>query len=240
MVQNRGTALGVIKTSHYQLKAIIIRGCERVNWLYYDNGRSLVQLETDNCFEQYIGKLSHLKSLLNGQEFYLRVSVKIFQDVLEIKHVEPVNEMCYKLDVLDYVKGLLETKGSSNVTIFFGDNSYKAHKSVLSARSDVFAALFENTPEVKEYDIYGEFNKESIEAFMRFLYTGECEEQSIENAKNLMKLAHNFKVDDLKEIYENMLMAHVKSSSAMGMLQFAIKYGSAYGLKEAAFDTLKK
>lgn len=241
LVQNKGSPPGSIDHAHYHLKVFIIRGSERINWLCYDNGRTLVKLLPDNTFEQYIGKLSNLKSFLNnGQSFDLQVNVKILQDTIEVKNVEQVDDMIYKVDTLNYFKNLLDAEGSSMATIHFGDNSYKVHKTLLSARSEVFADLFESTPDIKDYDIDGHLNKESVDAFIKFLYTGDCDLQTLDNAKNLVNLAHKFKVNDLKEIYENMLMTQITTFNAMELLQFAVKFDSVYGLKEAAFDALKK
>lgn len=239
MVQNKGTSPQEIVGAKYQFKASLVQGNDKINWSYYDSG--MQQLLADVSWEQCIGKLSNLSSFINNEkDFDLQVSVKILRIKLMENHLKPVDIMPSKMVVLDHLKNMLETGENSDVTIFLGQEQYKLHKNILSARSEVFAKIFKESPEITEFDINGRVNKESIDAFLKFIYTAEWKIHSVANAMIVMTLANRFKVHDLKEIFEQMLLSYVARSNAMDMLQFAVHNDSEFGLKQAAFYAVKE
>lgn len=74
---------------------------------------------------------------------------------------------------------LQETEKHSDVTFLFEELELKAHKALLSARSPVFAGMFEHetTLEVQKGKVKIEdVSKEAFEQFIKYLYSGSIAE----------------------------------------------------------------
>lgn len=100
----------------------------------------------------------------------------------------------------------------SDVTLLCGGASIPCHKFVLSARSDVFAAMFsqpfretnENTVNLTDAD------PDSIKSFVRFLYTDNTDHiKTFEEASSLLILSEKYNVKRLKLSCENILLGLV-------------------------------
>src|SRR5699024_1582460 len=96
-----------------------------------------------------------------------------FQGIASIKQI-------YFDDLSFDLKTLLENRMHSDVTFTIGGTEVKAHKAILSARSPVFAAKFEqpNATETEE----GKVTVKGVQAgafveFLSYLYTGYLPER---------------------------------------------------------------
>ena len=68
---------------------------------------------------------------------------------------------------------LLESKKFSDVTFITGDQEFQAHKLILSARSQVFAAMFEHECEETRKVTITDVSVEAFEELLRYIYTGK-------------------------------------------------------------------
>lgn len=98
----------------------------------------------------------------------------------------------------DFAK-LLETGLDHDIQIKCGEHSLKAHKLILSARSDVLKAMLKHdmlegqTKVVNLQDLDGIYFRD----FIRYLYTGIMEELSFEKAKALYEVGDKYAVRSL-------------------------------------------
>jgi len=88
----------------------------------------------------------------------------------------------------------------TDVKFIVGGTTFSAHRSLLSARSPVFAAMFASgmkeaeTGQVRIEDI----DPVTFKYFLKFLYTGMIEPSSID--KDLFKVADKYQVETLMEL----------------------------------------
>ena len=92
---------------------------------------------------------------------------------------------------------LLDTNPFSDVTIFVQESQFQAHKSILSARSPVFAAMFQNETKENQNNAVDipDVDGETFGALLRFIYTGH--------------------VDNLQEVAEELFVAADKYQFAL-------------------------
>ena len=147
-----------------------------------------------------------------------------------------------KLQLAADIGRLLENSGqlSSDVTLLVRDSEFRAHKTVLSARSAVFAAMFQlgltdREPcrvEIADVElgVFGEF--------LRFIYTGEVGHLD-EMVEPLLAAADNYDIGDLKVICQQELAKRLEIENAAKTLIQADRQ-SAARLKEKAIDFINQ
>ena len=91
---------------------------------------------------------------------------------------------------------LLINSKHSDVTLTVGDTDIPAHKNILSARSPVFAAMFEHDcEETRENRVTIEdVDVEAFESLLRFIYTARVENGTKLNADLLIAADKVFEV----------------------------------------------
>ena len=97
---------------------------------------------------------------------------------------------------------------------------FKAHKAVLSARSDVFAALFSHkgTKEDESGEVHiDDCDHEAMEMFLAYIYENAAPPQDVtfEVAKQLMNVANKYNVLTLKKKCGRILLAHLNEDNAV-------------------------
>lgn len=225
----------------YKIEAFVVRGLCKSAWKYYESGPW--KLKDKNYFEKFIEKPERIKNVLHyGKDFEIEVFVKIFKLVANNKYIEQYDSMPCKLDALAHIKTLCKDSKHTDISINYKDIQHKCHKSVLAARSMFFASILKDAPDVVfyQFDDNDSVNEGTLAEFINFIYTGESQFQSLDNSRILMGLGNTFGIADLKEIHENVLMAHTTFKNALEMLHTAIKNKSCHGLKEAAFEFVKR
>ena len=95
-----------------------------------------------------------------------------------------------------------------------------AHKMVLSARSDVFAALFSHkgTKEDESGEVHIEdCDHEAMEMFLSYIYQDAAPPQdaTFEVAKQLMNVANKYNVPSLKNKGSKILLARLNADNAV-------------------------
>ncbi|KAI3847566.1 hypothetical protein MKX03_024351 [Papaver bracteatum] len=81
-------------------------------------------------------------------------------------------------DMIQNLKGLLKSEIGSDITFQVADEEFRAHKSILAARSPVFKAMFfglVGNPDMQTVDIK-EFDPFTFKAMLLFLYSDELPE----------------------------------------------------------------
>ncbi|KAI3888372.1 hypothetical protein MKW92_006688 [Papaver armeniacum] len=112
------------------------------------------------------------------------LSIHCTVEVLQEARVETVEEDKHYVfpvppsDLVQNLKGLLESETGSDVTFHVGNEFFRAHKSILAARSPVFRAMFfglvgnqnMETVAIEEFDPF------AFKAMLLFLYSDELPE----------------------------------------------------------------
>src|SRR5699024_6528915 len=76
---------------------------------------------------------------------------------------------------LEDYSSLLKSGKLSDVTLSVGGRNFRAHKSILSARSIVFAAMFEHETKENQENMVEipDIDSDVFEEFLQFIYTGK-------------------------------------------------------------------
>ena len=135
---------------------------------------------------------------------------------------------------------LFDSGRMSDITFIVGRRYFKAHKIIMSARSSVFAGMFEidgrvsPLPSLKIEDC----EPEVFEAMLRFLYTDEVEETE-EMAKKLLPIAQIYKLQLLQLKCEDILIQNISKINCAEMLLLADVH-EAPSLKKDALNFIRR
>lgn len=137
--------------------------------------------------------------------------------------------------MLVLVKNLFETGSHSDFTFKAQDKEYRVHKCILASQSTIFDEMFsigaESAAEVRD------FSQEAFEEFLRYFYTKTVPSEEI--ASELLELAVEYDVPDLKRQCEEIMTETINALNALQRYNLAIKHFLP-GLKRAAFNAVKE
>ena len=89
--------------------------------------------------------------------------------------------------IVNDLSGLLKNGNLSDVVLVIGGKEFRGHKSILGARSSVFAQLFQSNE--NRYTITNVANEQVFEQFLKYIYSGRV--QSLDQfAVQLFPVAH--------------------------------------------------
>ena len=136
---------------------------------------------------------------------------------------------------------LFTTMQHSDVSFVVDGQQFRAHKAILSARSSVFAAMFEH-PEMKEnqlnrVDVEG-IKPEVFEALLRFIYTNQVELKDEEKTKELHAAANRYLLDFLKHGCEEFLGHRITTRNCSELLILSDLHNAPL-LKKMATDFIR-
>jgi hypothetical protein len=104
------------------------------------------------------------------------------------------------------------------------DKTFYAHKYVLGTSSAVFHAMFYGGLAVKDSIIrLSDTNEESLEQFLRFLYTEECT-LTADNVVAIMYLAKKYIIPSLDEKCLNFLLENLNPENVLDVLEQATRF----------------
>ncbi|XP_026458854.1 BTB/POZ and MATH domain-containing protein 3-like [Papaver somniferum] len=187
-------------------------------------------------FSQYM-KRSELETsdYLKDDCLIIHCTVGIVQTrVEEGKHyVTPVPPS----DVAQNLKSLLQSEIGSDITFQVGNKKFRAHKSILAARSPIFRAQFfglVGNPD-KEAVVTKEFEPFVFKAMLLFLYSNELPETrelfdsdslctSTTIAQHLLAAADHYNLARLKLMCEAKLCEEIAASTVADTLALAERY----------------
>ena len=128
----------------------------------------------------------------------------------------------------------------ADLTIKCDGKEFSAHKFMLTARSNVFAAMFSHkgtreceTGEVNVTDCEGD----TMEMFLRYIYTGRLPDTTIEVAEKLLNVATKYNVQSLIVACTDILSFHMGEDNAIRVSIVADLY-TIDGLKKEALATI--
>ena len=185
-------------------------------------------------------KESVLKSECQESDGSLTFCCKIFTHV-EIVSFSPADPSVNVIDcscgLSNHLEGLFNSMQFSDVNFNIGGRDFPAHKSILSARSDVFTAMFQHptkenlTNQIKIEDI----EPDVFQEMLRFIYTGRVQVDKLEvMAADLFIAADKYLLDELKNKCENHLLHHMSPENCVVLLSTGDLLNPAEPLKLAA------
>ncbi|KFQ48376.1 PREDICTED: kelch-like protein 4, partial [Nestor notabilis] len=137
------------------------------------------------------------------------------------------------------MENYLQQKQLCDVLLIAGDQKIPAHRLVLSAVSDYFAAMFTNdVREAKQEEIKMEgVDPDALKALVRYAYTGilELKEDTIES---LLAAACLLQLSQVIEVCCNFLMKQLHPSNCLGIRSFGDAQGCTELLKVAHTYTM--
>lgn len=138
----------------------------------------------------------------------------------------------------DFEKELYNSK-SSDVTLEVEDERIPAHKAVLSARSPVFAAMFDSgmSEQISGHVRISDIKKEAVKELLRFLYC--CRVDRLHDmAYDLLPAADKYCLPDLKDMCERTLVNQIKVENVFIYLELANSH-QCDELRKAAIRYIK-
>lgn len=123
-------------------------------------------------------------------------------------------------------KDLYTSGRLTDVTITVKNKDFRAHKSILGARSSVFAAMFEHDMLEKNSNsvCITDCDPGSFDEFLLFLYAGELEEILPSKAFSLYETANKYDVKELKEECLGVLKSKISGDTFCDSVIFATNY----------------
>ena len=129
-------------------------------------------------------------------------------------------------DLGQQLGSLLDTATLSDVTLAVGNEEFKAHKAILSARSPVFRAMFkhdgfkeqqENFVQIMDHD------PKVVKEMLKFIYTGEVPELK-EMVHDLFFIADKYQLERLKQLCEKQLWKDIGVKNVVDTLLLAMTH----------------
>ncbi|XP_071033390.1 speckle-type POZ protein B isoform X2 [Parasteatoda tepidariorum] len=132
------------------------------------------------------------------------------------------------------LRDILQNKAFTDIKLQVNNQSIDAHKSILSARSPVFSAMFsQNTMETQVKIVDTDFD--TLKLLLDFLYTDTVNEMDYDRARNLLMAADNYQVLSLKKKCLSFLKSHVSVKNVCEILRLADLFSDSQ-LKSNAID----
>jgi hypothetical protein len=139
--------------------------------------------------------------VVDGAEYHVEVVIKVLHDPSSL--------------IQDLSK-LLDDKKVTDVKIVCNGETFKCHKAILAARSDVFAAMFEmsgsteeTTGEVKIKDI----DAKTMKSFLMYMYQNRVLKQDAD--MNLLFAADKYNIADLVLLCEESIMSNISDETVL-------------------------
>lgn len=123
-------------------------------------------------------------------------------------------------------KDLFGDKETCDTTLKVKDKEFKAHRSVLIARSTVFAATFKHDTLEKQAGIITipDCDPDSFPEFLEYLYCGRLEKFSYRSALNLYYTSDKYDIEELKVFCVEYLIQCLTVENICEVVVFADKY----------------
>jgi speckle-type POZ protein len=124
----------------------------------------------------------------------------------------------------------LEDKTFPDVTLKCHDRAIPAHRSVLAARSSVFAAMFRNKMTESETGVVeiGDMDSDMLEDFVNYLYTGKIKDASEDSVSSLFAFGDKYDVRPLQIKCSEWIRDHLTRENCVGFLQMASSHNYEY------------
>ncbi|NXG52197.1 SPOPL protein, partial [Psilopogon haemacephalus] len=195
-------------------------------------------------FKKFIRRdflLDEANGLLPDDKLTLFCEVSVVQDSVNISGQSNTNTLKVpECRLAEDLGNLWETTRFTDCSFYVGGQEFKAHKSVLAARSPVFNAMFEHEMEESKKNRVeiDDVDPEVFKEMMRFIYTGKA--PNLESmADNLLAAADKYALERLKVMCEEALCSNLSVENVADILILADLH-SAEQLKAQAIDFINR
>jgi speckle-type POZ protein len=194
------------------------------------------------CVTFYLSKEDIIKWKCQQPDGSLTFSCKIFTHVVESESISSSADLVFAVDctggLSSHLEELFNDMSLSDVSFNIGGREFPAHKNILSARSQYFAAMFkhpmkeQSTNKIKMEDI----EPDVFQELLHFIYTGRVSKATMElMAAGLFIAADKYLLGELKKKCENYLIHHMSPNNCVVLLLHDDDlFNTAEPLKEAA------
>ena len=167
----------------------------------------------EECIETYKDK----------KDFVLTVNVEIPGEGL-MKMMGNEDAIAPKKYCAELCKNLHDKMMDTNFTLIFQGAEVPCHKNVLAAASPVFEAMVVNQhQEAIESKANIELSEEVGRAFVKYLYTGELDEDLLkEHAVAFLELGNQYIVQELKDLAEQEMLKQLNRRKSRSLLLCAV------------------
>ena len=127
-----------------------------------------------------------------------------------------------------HFEGLYARRDDGDVTLRVAGGARTAHSLVLKACSFVIRMQLRDTPGADitlDGSVPCPVTVETVDALLRYIYTGELADTSDEVVHALLFLAGYYRISHLPQLLEQRLLAHLSADTATDLLQLAITPG---------------
>jgi speckle-type POZ protein len=209
------------------------------------NGRKVIQKMIPSspnlpCVICMLSKEGLMKSACQQEDGSFTFCCKIFThvEIISVSSADPtVLAIDCKCGLSTHLDGLFNSLQFSDVIFKVRGRDFPAHKSILSARSEVFAAMFQHptkenlTNQIEIEDI----EPDVFQELLRFIYTGRVQVDKLETmAVGLFIAADKYLLDQLKLRCQNHLLHHMSPENCVVLLTTGDLQNPTELLKEAA------
>ena len=121
---------------------------------------------------------------------------------------------------------LLEGGAYSDVTVIAGQVTFKAHKAILTARSPVFRAMFENdmTEAAENCVEITDIDPKAVQEMLSYMYTGTA--PKVDKMAALLQAADKYDLKQLKAICEKELISQLSEENVSETFKLADRYSA--------------
>uniref|UniRef100_G3WQ43 Speckle type BTB/POZ protein like n=1 Tax=Sarcophilus harrisii TaxID=9305 RepID=G3WQ43_SARHA len=195
-------------------------------------------------FKKFIRRdflLDEANGLLPDDKLTLFCEVSVVQDSVNISGQTNTNTLKVpECRLAEDLGNLWETTRFTDCSFFVRGQEFKAHKSVLAARSLVFNAMFEHEMEESKKNRVeiNDVDPEVFKEMMRFIYTGKAPNLD-KMADNLLAAADKYALDRLKVMCEEALCSNLSVENVADILILADLH-SAEQLKAQAIEFINR
>lgn len=176
-----------------------------------------------------------------GINAVFKKKVSSIEDFIEQLKRSRINEQNAKKNqaLIKDLEDLFTAGKYSDFVIKVGDKEYRVHKCIVAPKSSVFAKLITDNPGIamKSFESTKNYRPEVIEEFLRYFYVRA--DPSPGNAIELMSLAVDFGVPDLKLQCQDAMSKTINPNSALKLFSLAGQH-ELHELKRVAFDVIKE
>lgn len=118
---------------------------------------------------------------------------------------------------------LLQEDGNFDVEIKCGQETFKAHRNILSSRSDVFRRMLHSSMTEGQTDIVQiqDIDYSSFQEFLIYLYCGKLPELTMATAKGLYAIGDKYEVAALKNACSEFMANNLTRKTACEILMLA-------------------
>lgn len=135
----------------------------------------------------------------------------------------------------DFERILVDAK-FTDVTIKVGDQEVKAHKNILTARSQVFQAMFENDMRENRENIVEitDIDIDVLNEVLRYMYAGKINMLE-NNKKDIYRAADKYQLEGLKTICEDAIISSITVNNIADIFS-AVEYRSSEKIMQGALS----